>query len=247
VLQSLKLHLKKWLPPHTLNWLYRIRVALLSYSATSYSQEGEDMILRRIFQDRETGFYVDIGAYHPKHLSNTYYFYQHGWRGINIDALPGSMILFNQMRPRDINIEAAVAEETGAHNFYVFNGRALNTFDQQLAAQRSSEDTYVVKTCKLQTRRLDDILTESLPSGERIQFMSVDVEGLDLPVLKSNDWSRFRPEYILVEIWDLELTSSLTHPIVEYLIAQDYLLVGKAYSTAFFQDRRHEQEQSVHQ
>jgi len=52
------------------------------YALKSYSQEGEDMILRRIFERQSTGFYVDVGAHHPKRFSNTYFFYKKGWSGI---------------------------------------------------------------------------------------------------------------------------------------------------------------------
>lgn len=235
----LKTRLRAWLPPRILSLLYRLNATLFSYSAPSYSQEGEDMILRRIFQARTSGFYVDVGAYHPKHLSNTYYFYRRGWHGINIDAMPGSMALFHQLRARDINIEAAIAADARECTFYIFNGRALNTLDAQLAAERTGEETHVVETRTVKTRRLDDILNESLPAGEQIQFMSIDVEGLDLEVLKSNDWARFRPEYIVVEAWDLELAKHENHPLVTYLAQQAYTLVGKAYSTAFFRDTFH--------
>lgn len=235
-MHRVKSMLNNWLPPRALSLLFRLRVALLSYSARSYSQEGEDMILRRIFQERTDGFYVDVGAYHPKHLSNTYYFYRRGWCGINIDAMPGSMELFRQMRTRDINIEAAIAIDNLERSFYIFNGRALNTLDVQLAAQRTNGEIHVVETRKVKTRRLDDILTEWLPAGRQIQFMSIDVEGFDLEVLKSNNWSLFRPELILVEAWDLDLTKSETHPLVKYLAQQNYALTGKAYSTAFFKD-----------
>jgi hypothetical protein len=46
-----------------------------SWLAPSYSQEGEDLILRRIFNGQGAGFFVDVGAHHPKRYSNTYYFY----------------------------------------------------------------------------------------------------------------------------------------------------------------------------
>lgn len=87
------------------------------------------MILRRIFENVENGFYVDVGAHHPKRFSNTFYFYKKGWSGINIDAMPGSMSLFNKIRPRDINIEAAVSNEKEEVIFYIFNEVALNTFE----------------------------------------------------------------------------------------------------------------------
>ena len=66
----------------------------------SYSQEGEDLILERFFEGKEIGFFVDIGAHHPMRFSNTYIFYLKGWRGINVDATPGSMIPRDAACPR---------------------------------------------------------------------------------------------------------------------------------------------------
>src|SRR5690349_18351333 len=80
----------------------------------SYSQEGEDMVLRRVFEHKAHGFYVDVGAHHPMRFSNTYFFYRRGWRGINIDARPGSKREFDRARPRDINVECGVAQVAGA-------------------------------------------------------------------------------------------------------------------------------------
>jgi hypothetical protein len=94
----------------------------------SWSQEGEDMALRRVFEKEKIGFYVDVGAHHPKRFSNTYFFYRMGWNGINIDAMPGSMKEFDKYRGRDINLELGVAKQEGILNSYVFNEPALNTF-----------------------------------------------------------------------------------------------------------------------
>src|SRR5437868_6288327 len=76
----------------------------------SYSQDGEDLVLSRFLSSENKGFYVDVGAHHPTRFSNTYFFYKKGWRGINIDAMPGSMIAFDKMRPRDTNVEAAISD-----------------------------------------------------------------------------------------------------------------------------------------
>src|SRR5580658_8816405 len=82
------------------------------YFRHSFSQEGEDMILASFFEGKKNGFYVDVGAHHPKRFSNTHHFYIRGWRGINVDATPGSMKLFRRTRPDDINIEAAVSDQS---------------------------------------------------------------------------------------------------------------------------------------
>ena len=93
-----------------LNILNRIKNFLFwdPWVRHSYSQDGEDMVLRKIFKNQKMGFYVDIGAHHPKRFSNTHLLYKKGWKGINIDATPGSMKLFNQLCPRDTNLELGV-------------------------------------------------------------------------------------------------------------------------------------------
>ena len=100
------------------------------YSTLSYSQEGEDLILKRLFDGQKKGLYVDVGAHHPKRFSNTYLFYKMGWRGINIDAMPGSMEKFKEVRPEDINIEAAISDKDELLTYYIFNESALNTFSK---------------------------------------------------------------------------------------------------------------------
>jgi len=110
----------------------------------AFSQEGEDLILGRVFEGKSDGFYVDVGAHHPTLYSNTYYFYLRGWRGINIDAMPGSMTAFKAGRPRDINLEIAVAENPGKLTYHIFNYPALNTFDPALAKERHGKDIYKI-------------------------------------------------------------------------------------------------------
>src|ERR1039457_5849033 len=81
----------------------------LAYFRTVYfSQFGEDTFLDYYFFGRRTGFYVDVGAFHPFNISNTYIFYKRGWRGINIEPNPASFRAFLKYRPRDINLNVAV-------------------------------------------------------------------------------------------------------------------------------------------
>ena len=89
------------------------------YFVKSYSQEGEDMILRRLFERKDKGVYIDVGAHHPKKFSNTYYFYKKGWSGINLDAMPGSMLRFDKVRPRDLNIETAISDTKETLKYFI--------------------------------------------------------------------------------------------------------------------------------
>jgi len=205
------------------------------YATKSYSQEGEDMILRRIFENRDKGFYVDVGAHHPKRFSNTYYFYKRGWRGINIDARPGCMEDFNKIRPRDINIEAAIAGENRKLTYYMFTDPALNTFDKELSSEYSKQYKMIGEKV-IATQRLDELLVQNLPAGLKISFMTVDVEGLDLEVLESNDWRLIRPEYLLVECLQSNLDDFKQGRVYDFLSKNGYVLFAKAVNTVIFKD-----------
>ena len=202
----------------------------------SYAQEGEDLIVARLVGDKTDGFYVDVGAHHPVRHSNTYRLYRRGWRGINIDATPGSMERFRRLRPRDINVECLVAATTEPRPFHVLAEPALNTASRPLAEQRRAENRHyrVTGTVTLQPRTLASILREHLPTAQAIDLMSVDVEGLDLEVLRSNDWQSYRPRILLVELLATALDEMESNEIVRFLRAQSYRPVAKLYNTVIF-------------
>jgi FkbM family methyltransferase len=210
------------------------------YSRTSYSLEGEDLILWRFFDDKKSGFYVDVGAYHPFRYSNTYLFYRHGWHGINIDATPGSMDLFREHRAKDINVETAVSSRPGLKKFYIFDETALNSFDETLSKDRAGRGHSIINIIDVATHTLAEILREHVPSNTAIDFLNIDVEGSELDVLQSNDWASFKPRYILVEISGFDkkngLTASeiMTSDVGIFLKGEGYLCVAKTFDTAVF-------------
>lgn len=210
-----------------------------SYALKSYSQEGEDMILRRLFEKQKTGFYVDVGAHHPKRFSNTYFFYKKGWNGINIDAMPNSMKLFNKIRPRDINIEKPVSDKKQVLTYYAFNEPALNGFSKELSLERDGKGNYFVKFTKdIETSTLEEILENNLPKNQAIDFLSIDVEGLDFMVLKSNNFEKYRPKVILIEILGSSLNDIEKNEITKYLQQFDYSIYAKAVNTVIFIERK---------
>ena len=203
----------------------------------SYSQEGEDLVTSRFLEGRREGFYVDIGAHHPTRFSNTQLFYKEGWKGINIEPSPDATKRFQKMRRRDTYVAMGVGEAEGELTYYVFNDPALNTFDEKLMREREAETGYwVVGTKKIAVDRLERILGKHIPIGQEIDFMSVDVEGFDLQVLRSNDWNRYRPELVLVEALDFKFSKSDEHPIHIFMSSVDYELVAKTQNTLFFRE-----------
>lgn len=193
------------------------------------------MILRRVFEDRSKGFYVDIGAHHPRRFSNTYHFYRMGWAGINVDATPGSMEPFRRLRPRDTNIEAAVSREPREITFYLYNEPALNTFIERSFNEASPY--HLVGERTLMTRTLGELLSQYLPTGQKIDFLSIDVEGMDLEVLESNDWQRFRPGYVLVECRGGSSINQVSDDdTVRFLEERRYVLLAKTLNTLIFRE-----------
>lgn len=202
----------------------------------SYSQEGEDLVLDRVFEELKIskGFFVDIGAHHPTRFSNTYYFYRRGWRGINVDALPGTKKLFQRMRPRDITIECGVGLQEGMLKYFAFNEPALNTFSEQEARKKDSHPYHIIDTFQIPVVTLKQILDNNLPRGTQIDFMTIDAEGFDHDVVSSNDWNLYRPKVVLVELLDTEINNLGLHPTAQLLSLHNYRASAKTYNTYFF-------------
>ena len=203
----------------------------------SWSQEGEDLILNRMLEDKVTGFYVDVGAHHPKRFSNTHLFYRRGWSGINIDAMPGSMKLFSKLRRRDTNLEIGIDQEASSVDYYIFNETALNGFSSELANERHNSETpyFIKQIIQVEVKTLSEVLSQ-YANGRTIDFMSVDVEGFDLRVLKSNDWIKYRPKIVLAEILASNLDELSRDELVKFMSDKGYEVCAKTANTVFFVD-----------
>jgi FkbM family methyltransferase len=207
----------------------------------SWSQEGEDLILNRIFGSKKNGFYIDVGSHHPKRFSNTYFFYKRGWSGINIDAMPGSKIIFDKTRPRDINIELGVGKKKDQLTYYIFNEPALNGFSKDLSKIRDDDDNNnykIISEIDVKVMPLGDILEKYLINDICIDFLSVDVEGLDFEVLKSNNWLKYKPNIILIEALESNLHEIYKSELLIYMDELEYILFAKTVNTCIFKRKK---------
>jgi FkbM family methyltransferase len=236
---NIKRFLKKYLSASIWNFLrefYGIYIG--GYGSTSYAQEGEDVLMARILGSKKNGFYVDVGAHHPVRFSNTFFYYKRGWRGINIEPNPAGSRLLKRFRPRDINLELGISDQPGQLTYWMFDEPALNTFDQAVMQKRTTEAEYaLIGNKRINVVRLDSILEKYIEPGTIIDFMSIDAEGHDLAVLKSNDWTRFRPTWILVESLghDSPLDRIRTEQHI-FLLSKDYELYANTVNTHIYRN-----------
>jgi FkbM family methyltransferase len=174
-----------------------------------------------------------------KLISNTHYFYRRGWRGINVEPNPDSICDFKSARRRDLNLQVGVSNYAGRLTYYLFDEPALNTFDGALVKSRLADTPYkVVGTIEIPVERLDSILGKYLPSNMEIDFLSIDVEGLDFAVLKSNDWRLYRPKFVLVEALGMSLEDVLRGEMFHFMRGQGYELFAKTFNTLIFRERK---------
>lgn len=211
----------------------RFQNFLLKNGLTSnfYSQGGEDAILYGIFYKKikkgEKGFFVDVGAYHPILYSNSYFFYRLGWKGINIDACPGSMKAFNKKRPRDINLEIGIDKVAGDSTFYILENKStMNTFSEA-HLKYYNRGKLVKRKVTVETNTLQQVLDKHSRNFKEIDFLNVDVEGMDQRVLESNNWQRYKPKVIVVEIRCKDLDDVKEQVTSLYLTDLGYKIVAK--------------------
>ena len=184
----------------------------------SYAQNFEDVLLHRVFGGQETGFYVDVGAFHPVIGSVTKAFYDKGWRGINIE--PGSV--FSDLaaaRPGDINLCMAVFDRAGEIP-YVEDEADRGTSRVVMEGGHETA-TRMVPCDTLQA------IVDAHAHGRPVDFIKIDAEGAEAAIVHSTDWRRLRPHVLLIEA---------TRPWSSLLANQDWepTLLQQGYVRAYF-------------
>ena len=212
-----------------------------------YSYGGIDNIVSDIFKHQKKGFYVDVGAQHPIKNNNTYLLYKKGWEGINIDIDEKNINLFNVSRPNDCNICAAVSSTEKDTNLYYYHaGSPINTLSKQIADRQKSiiKETKVIKTKTLTT-----IIESTKFKNKEIDFLSVDVEGLELEVLKGLNLNIYKPKIIVVELLDLNskkleiknlnINNVINSEIYKYIEKKNYTMINWLHSDIVFVNNKY--------
>jgi FkbM family methyltransferase len=170
------------------------------YYKRSYSQCGEDLLVSFVLDtlDIRRPRYLDLGAHHPYYLSNTYLFYRRGAHGVNVEANPRLAARLRRARPRDVTLNVGVGPEAGVLEFHVLSVPTLSTFSGEEAKRYSEQFGHrIERTLEVPVYTFGQLVESHFDAVP--EFVSLDVEGLDLPILRSIDLARHRPLVFCVE------------------------------------------------
>lgn len=132
-------------------------------------------------------------------------------------------------------MELGISEVPGKLQYLMFNEAALNTFDPVLAQSRDGHGPYkMVDYAFIDTLPLSEILKGQKIPTSGIDLLSVDVEGLDLQVLISNDWTLFSPKVIITEVLSARFEDIASDPIYQFLLTKGYRLYAKTGCSIIF-------------
>jgi Methyltransferase FkbM domain len=207
---------------------------LRSRRREDFSQHGEDRFLAEYFSSKELGYYVDIGASHPFRISNTYSLYRKGWNGIAVDPIPAFKLLYRVWRPRDKFLNLGIAPQGGLLNYFELIPSVLSSFDANYVESLRAKGRAEILTKYDVAVITPNELFEVNVGGSRVDFMSIDVEGLDLRILQALDFSRFRPGLICVEFNSDEEGDNL----INFFKSVDYKIVKTIGCNLFVTDAK---------
>lgn len=211
------------------------------YCKISHAQCGEDLILDHLFSwlkiDNPT--YLDIGAHHPMYLSNTYYFYQKGCHGVCVEPDPVLFTEIAEKRPNDIclNVGVGVSSQDKAP-FYIMTASTLNTFSEEEARRcESYGQVRIEKIMDVPLVSVNEILAVNF--AQCPHFVSLDVEGLDLDIVRSFDFAAYRPQVFCIETitYTQNNTEVKIKEIIDYMESKDYFVYADTYINTIFVDR----------
>ena len=152
----------------------------------SFSQFGEDLFIAEFFANQKEGKYVDLGAFHPMRLSNTYLLFKKGWSGTNVDLNPITIDLFNLARKNDNNICCLMAgKENLLKDVY---------FEDWSAANSITSNENLSEKKQMKTRTFESLIYKDF------DFLNIDLEGHDYEILQTIDLRKFNPKLICIEI-----------------------------------------------
>tara|TARA_B100000953_G_scaffold139991_1_gene115880 strand:+ start:12 stop:764 length:753 start_codon:yes stop_codon:yes gene_type:complete len=209
------------------------------FTKKSYSGGAQDLIINYFFKDKKKGIYIDVGCYHPYNGSNTKLLYDKGWSGINIDLDFHTIDFFNFVRKRDENINIAISDTEGEKDLYFFHNRSAINSLSEIRKKEAKEIR------KIKTKTLNSVFENSKFKNEKINLISIDVEGHEIEVLKSINLEKYAPEMVVIEFLERDIINNLefhnqnisailNSEIYKHMIKNNYNFVNWLHSDLIF-------------
>lgn len=167
-----------------------------------YSQFGEDRLLADVFKGKRKGLCIEVGANDGVNDSTTYHFEKQGWDCLLVEPNPDLCREIRAVRRARL-FECAASATEGLATLYIAEGaeRAHGVSGLSAdgeAARRIAGYGFVARPLQVPTRRLDDMLEEAGIASSP-DFISIDVEGHEIEVLKGFSVERWKPVVIIAE------------------------------------------------
>jgi FkbM family methyltransferase len=208
-----------------------------SFPHVSFAQQGEDLIVRSLLEPfkvrRPT--YLDVGAHDPLLNNNTYLFYLAGGRGVLVEPNPLYVEKLRKERPEDrvLGIGIGISDVREADYYVVRGDGQLNTFSKAQAdwmAKRRGPQI-IERVMKIPLVNINEVIDQNFDRVPNV--LSIDTEGLDLDILNSLDFARYRPNVICAETLDGE-TGLVQQSFIELLRSKDYSVRGATFINTIF-------------
>ena len=208
-----------------------------------YSLFDEELVIRDFFQDREGGFFVDVGCAWPGKANNTYYLEEHlGWTGIGIDALDDYASAWERLRPASKFFSYLVTDHSGTiEAFYKSESVGLSSAVRKNADGKSFGGKLKVEEISTPTITLNELLTRE--GVDKIDLLAMDIEGFEMTALRGFDITRFAPDLVVVEGKDPEVAAYFNEH--GYEVIQRYLafdLINKYFRRSIKQPSSNHQK-----
>jgi FkbM family methyltransferase len=155
---------------------------------------GHEIRLVAEFFGKGPGFFVEVGANDPHARSQTWHLEQAGWRGVLIEPQPDLAEKLRAARSAQVFEAACSAPENAGRKLPLHVAGPLSALDRERMAPGAMPERVI----EVPVRTLDDILREA-NAPVPLDFLSVDVEGHELEVLRGFAFAHWQPRMILLE------------------------------------------------
>jgi len=196
----------------------------------TYSDDGEDDEVLKLFPNGYVGTAVEVGAGDGKTLSNTLLLEENGWNVLCVEPNPD--LAEDLIKTRKHVVLCACLGHEGEEDFYSYANpggahrevvATVGDLDEDFRERFCSAASHHATIRKVRVTTLDSLL-EAWDHKDPIDFVSIDVDGREPEVLKGFNLKRWKPTYMLIE--DVVEQDGPT-PVQRAMQAAGYLRVGR--------------------